>query len=76
MTDDTQAIIQATIGNGSSVRRSRVPDAGLDPSVSQFLDAIDRRQQRLGELDDLDGSASTADIIAKINAMLQTHRTR
>ena len=72
MTDETPA----TIDNGANVRRSRVPDAGLDPAVTQFLDAIDKRQQRLGELDDLSDSASTADIIAKINAMLQTHRTR
>ena len=72
MTDETPA----TIGNGANVRRSRVPDTGLDPAVTQFLDAIDKRQQRLGELDDLSDSASSADIIAKINAMLQTHRTR
>ena len=61
----------------SNTRRSRVPDIrAIDKALYEFLDGIDKRQQRLGELEDLDGSAATADIIAKINAMLQTHRTR
>ena len=61
----------------STTRRSRVPDIpAIDKAHYEFLDGLDKRQQRLGELDDLDGTAATADIIAKINAMLQTHRTR
>ena len=61
----------------SNTRRSRVPDIpAIDKAHYEFLDGLDKRQQRLGELEDLDGSAATADIIAKINAMLQTHRTR
>jgi hypothetical protein len=61
----------------STTRRSRVPDIpAIDKAHYEFLDGLDKRQQRLGELEDLDGSAATADIIAKINAMLQTHRTR
>jgi hypothetical protein len=61
----------------NTTRRSRVPDIpAIDKAHYEFLDSLDKRQQRLGELEDLDGSAATADIIAKINAMLQTHRTR
>jgi hypothetical protein len=61
----------------STTRRSRVPDSpAIDKAHYDFLDGLDKRQQRLGELEDLDGTAATADIIAKINAMLQTHRTR
>ena len=61
----------------SATRRSRIPDIpAIDKAHYEFLDGLDKRQQRLGELEDLDGSAATAEIIAKINAMLQTHRTR
>jgi len=61
----------------STTRRSRVPDIpAIDKAHYEFLDGLDKRQQRLGELEDLNGTAATADIIAKINAMLQTHRTR
>ena len=61
----------------STTRRSRVPDIpAIEKAHYEFLDGLDKRQQRLGELEDLDGSAATSDIIAKINAMLQTHRTR
>lgn len=48
----------------------------MGDSQVQFLDGVDKRQQRLGELDDLEDTATTAEIIAKINAILQTHRTR
>lgn len=60
-------------------KRSRVPDVDLiqkEPSLYQFLDAVDKRQQRLGEISDLGGSATTDDIINKINSMLQTQRTK
>jgi len=61
----------------SNTRRSRVPDIpDIEPELHGMLDTLDKRQQRFGELEDLSGSATTADIIAKINAMLQTHRTR
>ena len=61
----------------NTTRRSRVPDIpAIDKAHYECLDSLDKRQQRLGELEDLDGSAATAEIIAKINAMLQTHRTR
>lgn len=62
----------------STTRRSRVPDlqTPLEPAHHEFLDGLDKRQQRMAELEDLGGSASTADLIAKVNAILQTHRTR
>lgn len=61
----------------TNTRRSRVPDIpNLEPAHHEFLDGLDKRQMRLAELEDLDGAASNADIIAKINAMLQTHRTK
>lgn len=65
------------MGN-SSTRRSRVPDlqAPLEPAHHEFLDGIDKRQQRLGELPDLDPATSLPDVIAAYNALLQTHRTR
>jgi hypothetical protein len=61
----------------TTTRRSRVPLLpDLDPEHYAFLDTLDKRQQRLGELADLDGAALLADVITKINAMLQTHRTQ
>ncbi len=51
-----------------------IPD--MDPSLTQFLEAVDRRQLRLGNTENLDGAASLADVISKINEMLETHRTR
>lgn len=61
----------------NSTIRSRVPDleTPLDPAHHQFLDAIDKRQQRVANLSNLPVSASTADVIAAYNALLQTHRT-
>ena len=57
--------------------KTRLPDDLTDTnSMRPFLDAIDRRQLRLGQLEDLSDSATDADIIAKINAMLATQRTR
>lgn len=57
--------------------RSRVPDmqTPLEPAHHQFLDGIDKRQQRVANLPNLDPSASTADLVAAFNALLQTHRT-
>lgn len=61
----------------SSTIRSRVPDmeTPLDPAHHQFLDAVDKRQQRLANLPNLTNSAALADVIAAYNALLQTHRT-
>ncbi len=57
--------------------KSRVPDIpGIDRAHLQFLDAIDRRQLTVSQLEDLDGGASSADIIAKLNAILAAHRTK
>jgi hypothetical protein len=49
---------------------------GTPTALTQFLDAIDRRQLTVSQLTDLSGSASTADIIAKVNAILEAHRTK
>jgi hypothetical protein len=60
-----------------TARRSRVPDVpGMDRAQRAFLDSIDRRQLALSEIEDLPTDATTADIIAKINAILATQRTR
>ncbi len=57
--------------------KSRVPDDLSDESTHKsFLDAIDRRQLRLGQLSDLEGTASLTDVINAINAILATHRTK
>lgn len=61
----------------SETRRSRVPDVeGADPALSQFFDSVDKRQQRLGEIEDLAPAATLADVIATVNAMLQTQRIK
>lgn len=56
--------------------RSRLPNVDIHPDLAQFLEGIDRRQLRIGNLDDLDSGASLADVIAKINVILGLHRTR
>lgn len=61
----------------SNTRRSRVPDIkDLDPAHHQFLDGLDKRQQRVADIEDLSDSATDAEFIAAINAILQAHRTR
>lgn len=63
----------------SNTRRSRVPDVKAisdEPEHYAFLDTLDKRQQRFGELPDLDPSATLAEVIAAYNAALQTHRTK
>ncbi len=61
----------------SNTRRSRVPDIpDIDPAHYEFLDSVDKRQQRFGELPDLEPTATLAEVIAAYNAALQTHRTR
>jgi len=58
-------------------RKSRVPDDMKDDdAMRQFLDATDRRQVAMGQIDDLSGGATLADVIAKVNAILATQRTR
>ncbi len=57
--------------------KSRVPDDLTDDGAHKaFLDAIDRRQLRLGQLDDLEDTADLAAVRAAINAILATHRTK
>jgi hypothetical protein len=58
-------------------KRSRVPDGlNLGDAHFAFLDAIDKRQQQLAAVEDLDIAATTAEIIEKINELLASHRTR
>lgn len=57
--------------------RSRVPEIpGADTAHLQFLDAIDRRQLSVSQLDLLDGGASLAEVIAKVNTIIEAHRTK
>lgn len=57
--------------------RSRVPDIPEMPAdLGRFLDGIDRRQLRLSNVENLADTATLADVIAKINEMLETHRTK
>lgn len=61
----------------AETRRSRVPDIpDIDAALSQFLDSVDKRQQRLGEIEDLAGGATLAEVITAVNAMLQTQRIK
>jgi hypothetical protein len=57
--------------------RSRLPSMPDAPrEVVQFLDAIDRRQLTVSQIEDLSGSALLADVINKVNAILAAHRTK
>lgn len=57
--------------------KSRVPDVpDMDQNLARFLDAVDRRQLRAANLENLEGSATLADVISKLNALLETQRTR
>jgi|CXWK01.1.fsa_nt_gi hypothetical protein len=56
---------------------SRVPQDNSRPEAdTQFLDSIDRRQLALGQITLLSDSATLADVIEKINAIITTHQTR
>lgn len=56
--------------------QSRVPNIELDAELRTFLDAVDRRQLRLGQVTPLAVTATLADVIAKINEMIVTQQTR
>lgn len=57
-------------------RRSRVPDVKLEPAHYEFLDGIDKRQQRVADIEDLAAAPTNAELATAINAILQAHRTR
>ena len=57
-------------------RQSRVPDISDERAMLQFLDAVDRRQLTMSQLDDLDPAATLAEVITKLNAILATQRTK
>jgi hypothetical protein len=57
--------------------KSRLPiDTADTDAMRNFLDAIDRRQLRVGQMEDLDSGAALSDVITAINAILATHRTK
>jgi hypothetical protein len=57
--------------------RSRIPAMpDTDPALVQFLDAIDRRQLTVSQLEDLDPAATLVEAVAKINEILAAHRTK
>jgi hypothetical protein len=57
--------------------KSRVPsDLADETAHKNFLDAIDRRQLRLGQMEDVDGAATLSEVITALNAILATHRTK
>jgi succinyl-CoA synthetase beta subunit len=61
----------------SASKRSRVPDGiNVTDAHYQFLDAIDKRQQSVANLTDLDTGATTAQIVAALNQILAAHRTK
>lgn len=58
-----------------TVRRSKLPnDHGLDRSMQAYVQKMEERQNAAADLEDLDGSAVLADVIAKVNALLATQR--
>jgi hypothetical protein len=60
----------------NNTRRSRVPDIKLEPAHHEFLDGIDKRQQRVADIEDLAASPTNAELATAINSILQAHRTR
>jgi hypothetical protein len=58
--------------------KSRVPQDLTDEAAHKnFLDALDRRQLRLGQLSDVTaGSVTLPELAALVNEILATHRTK
>ena len=57
--------------------RSRVPEIpDIDPAHYQFLDALDKRQQRVADITDVAASPTNEELATAINAILAAHRTR
>lgn len=60
-----------------TTKRSRVPDIqGMDEAHYKFLDALDKRQQRVSDVSDPEDTATNAELAAAIRAILAAHRTR
>lgn len=57
-------------------RKSRVPDIQDKDAHLAFLDAVDRRQLALSQLEDVDTGATLAEVIDALNAILASHRTK
>jgi hypothetical protein len=56
-------------------RRSRLPnDHNLDRPMQAYVQKLEDRQNAAADLEDLDGGALLADVIAKVNAILATQR--
>lgn len=57
--------------------KSRVPDSLEDErSMRAFFDQLDRRQLKVGELEDLAASPTNAELATAFNALLAIFRTR
>lgn len=61
-----------------TAKRTMVPEVpGMDQSLYYFLDDQAKAIQRASDLEPLDGGASTADVVAKVNALIEAlKRTR
>jgi hypothetical protein len=63
--------------NAMTTMRSRVPDIQqMDPAHYEFLDGVDKRQQRLAAVTALTNTATTQEIIDAVNAIIASHQTR
>lgn len=58
--------------------RSRVPDTqpALDLSLYQFLDSLDKRQQRVADITTLESTATLVEVITALNAILNANKTQ
>lgn len=57
--------------------KSRVPELkDADPSLINLLDAMDRRQLRVSEIEDVAASPTVEQLATALNAILAAHRTR
>jgi hypothetical protein len=57
--------------------RSRVPDTNpaIDSSLYQFLDALDKRQQRTAAVTTLESTATLAEVITALNVVINANKT-
>ncbi|CAB4172025.1 hypothetical protein UFOVP1349_51 [uncultured Caudovirales phage] len=58
--------------------RSRVPDTNppIASELYQFLDALDKRQQRVENITTLESTATLAEVITALNAIINANKTQ
>jgi len=57
--------------------RSRVPKVdGIHPDLERFLDAVDKRQLRAGNIANVPASPTNEELATAINALLEAQRTK